>query len=57
MNHMQKFDGLLILLPLFLFAEEKVDFNNQIKSILSNKCIACHGPDEENREAGRRLAC
>ena len=36
-------------------AEEKVDFNTQIKSILSNKCIACHGPDEEHREAGLRL--
>ena len=32
-----------------------VDFNTQIKSLLSNRCIACHGPDEENREAGLRL--
>ena len=38
-----------------VLAEDKVDFNTQIKSILSNKCIACHGPDEENREAGLRL--
>jgi mono/diheme cytochrome c family protein len=38
-----------------VIAEEKVDFNTQIKSILSNKCIACHGPDEEHREAGLRL--
>ena len=38
-----------------VLAEEKVDFNTQIKSILSNKCIACHGPDEEHREAGLRL--
>ena len=45
----------LLLLPCFLLAEEKVDFNTQIKSILSNKCIACHGPDEEHREAGLRL--
>ena len=45
----------LLLLPYFLLAEEKVDFNTQIKSILSNKCIACHGPDEEHREAGLRL--
>ena len=44
-----------LLIPLFLLAEEKVDFNTQIKSILSNKCIACHGPDEEHREAGLRL--
>ncbi len=45
----------LLLFPCFLLAEEKVDFNTQIKSILSNKCIACHGPDEEHREAGLRL--
>ena len=45
----------LLFFPFSLWAEEKIDFNTQIKSILSNKCIACHGPDEENREAGLRL--
>ena len=40
--------------PFWLFAK-KVDFNTQIKSLLSNRCIACHGPDEENRKAGLRL--
>ena len=38
-----------------LSAKGEVDFNTQIKSLLSNRCIACHGPDEENREAGLRL--
>ena len=38
-----------------LSAKDEVDFNTQIKSLLSNRCIACHGPDEENREAGLRL--
>ena len=46
---------LTFILPFFLFAEERIDFNTQIKSLLSNRCIACHGPDEENREAGLRL--
>ena len=41
----------LLFIPFFLRAEEKVDFNTQIKSLLSNRCIACHGPDEEHREA------
>ena len=44
--------NLILLCPSLILAEEKVDFNTQIKSILSNKCIACHGPDEEHREAG-----
>ena len=44
-----------LLLPLFAFAKKDIDFNTQIKSLLSNRCIACHGPDEEHREAGLRL--
>ena len=44
-----------LLFPLFAFAKKNIDFNTQIKSLLSNRCIACHGPDEEHREAGLRL--
>ena len=44
-----------LLFPLFAFAKKDIDFNTQIKSLLSNRCIACHGPDEEHREAGLRL--
>ena len=33
----------------------KVDFNRQIRPVLSENCIACHGPDEKAREAGLRL--
>ena len=33
----------------------KVDYNFHIRPILSDKCFACHGPDEAKRESGLRL--
>ncbi len=34
---------------------KKVDFNFHVKPILSDRCFACHGPDNNHREAGLRL--
>ncbi len=34
---------------------DKVSYNFDIRPILSDKCLACHGPDANKREAGLRL--
>ena len=33
----------------------KIDFNRDVRPILSNKCFACHGPDSAARKAKLRL--
>ncbi len=33
----------------------KIDFNADVKPILSDKCFACHGPDKGSLKAGLRL--
>ncbi len=36
-------------------AAAPIDFNQQIRPMLSDKCYGCHGPDENKRKAGLRL--
>ena len=35
---------------------DPVDFDRQIKPLLSNRCFACHGPDEQSRKADLDLS-
>ena len=36
-------------------ADGKIDFNRQVRAILSDKCFACHGPDVAKIKAKLRL--
>ncbi len=51
----------LFFVTLILFSlspvrgEEKIDYNRDIRPLISNRCAACHGPDEDERKADLRL--
>ncbi|MBD3674259.1 MAG: DUF1553 domain-containing protein [Planctomycetaceae bacterium] len=51
---------LLLLMPIFVLSAngvyaDEIDFNRDVRPILSKNCLACHGPDPEHREGGLHL--
>ena len=49
------FRSILALVCCLSAARAKVSFNEDIRPLLSNRCYACHGPDEEDRKGKLRL--
>lgn len=43
------------ILAIYEELPEQIDFNFHVKPILSDKCFACHGPDQAKQKAGLRL--
>lgn len=47
--------AILLLFSAHRLTAESVSYNRDVRPILAAKCFACHGPDEDKREADLRL--
>ncbi|MCA9011166.1 MAG: DUF1549 domain-containing protein, partial [Planctomycetaceae bacterium] len=54
-SHCVLFQVLAVALPWTVVNGQTIDFNRDVRPIISNRCLACHGPDDARRQAGLRL--
>jgi hypothetical protein len=54
-SHCVLFQVLAVALPWTAASGQTIDFNRDVRPIMSNRCLACHGPDDARRQAGLRL--
>jgi hypothetical protein len=47
--------SLLLIAPVALAAADKLDFNRDVRPVLSDACFQCHGPDKAKRKGELRL--
>src|SRR5262245_19091204 len=47
--------SIAVAVSVFAAGRSKVDFNFEIRPLLSDRCFKCHGPDEKARKAKLRL--
>ena len=45
----------LIITSSSLLRSEEIEFNRDIRPLLTDRCFSCHGPDERARKAKLRL--
>lgn len=45
----------ILVFPAICLGQQKINFNRDVRPILSDRCFHCHGPNEDDRQADLRL--